>query len=234
VLIDGGPSGKRIMESLSPKMPYLDGTIEVVIATHPDKDHIAGLVEVARNYKILKVLEGTGESDTKISQAWDEIVEEKKIESSVVRAGDRIDFNGVSLKVLNPPADSASSSNRDINDQSVVVRLDYGEHSFLFTGDIGCSVEERLMDSGADLDADVLKVSHHGSKHGSCENFLKQVTPSHAVIQVGEKNSYAHPDPSVLERLEKSGAQIFRTDERSTVTFKCKFDKEQCQIATAK
>ncbi len=229
ILIDGGPSGKVEMAKLGKYLPYFDREIEVVIATHPDKDHIAGLVEAARNYKIGKVLTTAAGKDTQVYKEWKNILDYNKIETLEALRGDRISFDGAEIKILSPQT-SVDPAIGEANNESVVARLDYRENSFLFTGDIESPAENEILASGENIDVDVLKVAHHGSKYSTTDAFLDKVTPKDAVISVGKNNSYGHPTEVVLEALKKRGANIFRTDERGDIIYKCKAQNEKCKV----
>ncbi len=233
ILIDGGPSGKVELAKLGKYLPYFDREIDVVIATHPDKDHIAGLVEAARNYRIGKVLTTAAGKDTQVYKEWKDILDYNKIETLEALRGDRISFEGAEIKILNPeaPVDPAIG---EANNESVVARLDYGENSFLFTGDIESPAENKIIASGEDIDVDVLKVAHHGSKYSTSGVFLDKVTPKDAVISVGKNNSYGHPTQVVLEALKERNIDILRTDEKGDIIFKCGNQNAKCQFITQK
>ena len=229
ILIDGGPSGKVEMAKLGKYLPYFDRGIELVIATHPDKDHIAGLVEAARNYKIGKVLTTGAGKDTQVYKEWKDILNYNKIETLEALRGDRISFEGAEIKILNPQA-AVDPSIGEANNESIVARMDYGGNSFLFTGDIESPAENKILASGENIDVDVLKIAHHGSKYSTTGAFLDRVTPKDAVISVGKNNSYGHPTEAVLEALKERNINILRTDEKGDIIFECKTQKEKCKF----
>jgi len=229
ILIDGGPSGKVELAKLGKYLPYFDREIEIVIATHPDKDHIAGLVEAARNYRIGKVLTTAAGKDTQVYKEWKDILDYNKIETLEALRGDRISFDGAEIKILSPQT-SVDPAIGEANNESVVARLDYDENSFLFTGDIESHAENKILASGQNIDADVLKVAHHGSKYSSSEEFLDAASPDEAVISVGKNNSYGHPTEVVLEALKERNINILRTDERGDIVYKCKVKSEKCIV----
>jgi len=229
ILIDGGPSGKTELAKIGKYLPFSDREIELIIATHPDKDHIGGLVEVARNYKIGKVLATAAEKDTAIFREWKEVINYNKIETLEVARGDKINFGNAELKVLNPPA-RINPKVGEANSGSVVTRLDFGENSFLFTGDIESEAESKLAEVAEDLDIDYLKVAHHGSKHSTSSEFLKAATPKEAIISAGKNNSYGHPHSETLARLEEQEVKVRRTDETGDIIYKCFKSKDQCSI----
>ncbi|OHA91680.1 MAG: hypothetical protein A2758_00860 [Candidatus Zambryskibacteria bacterium RIFCSPHIGHO2_01_FULL_49_18] len=194
VLIDGGRN-RKVLSELGKIMSFGDRYIDVVIETHPDADHAAGLVAVAERYQ-------TG----------------LNVDQRSARRGQTIDFgDGVKLILLFPDRDV---SGWDTNDGSVVARLDYGESSFLFTGDATIKTENILLNLNREiLDTDVLKVGHHGSRTSTSLMFAEAVTPEFAVISAGKDNTYGHPHKEVLNILNRVGSKIFSTAEKGTIKF---------------
>lgn len=197
VLIDTGPKKGGVVDCLGRHMPFWDKKIEVVLISHPQADHMGDLRQVEEHYQV-----------------------GKKLLTSA--AGDQIRYGDLSFDILWPAASERENilgSSTDLNRLSTVVSLNYGRLRALFTGDLG-EVEERvLVDEGALNEITVLKVAHHGSKYSSSEEFLQATRPKWAVISVGEKNSYGHPAPAVLARLEAVGARLLRTDRDGEVEF---------------
>jgi len=221
VLVDGGPSPQLLSLELGEKMPFWDRTIELVVLSHPHADHITGLVEVLKRYRVERVLYPESDYGLPICQEWLGLIGEKDIEGTIAQAGQEIDLgDGVTMKVLNPPATPLSGTNSDINNNSVVLNLSAGEVSFLLTGDIEREAEFGLIARGGNLSVTVLKVGHSGSKTSTTPDFLAAVSPAAAVISVGE-NSYGHPHGEVIDRLEETLGKdyIYRTDERGTIEF---------------
>lgn len=218
ILIDGGP-GDAVLAELGKAMPFYDRSIDMLVLTHPDADHLNGLVEVIARYKPGVILE-TGVSHSTAPYAeWRTHIDTLDIPVVHAVAGQKfLVADGVTLEVLSPFRVMAGEEPKDINDTAIVLRLDYGEMSFLFTGDIESKTERVLsILMGGAIDTDILKVAHHGSKTSSIEEFLKRVTPEAAVISVGRNNRYGHPHPEVLERFEESHIPIHRTDISGTV-----------------
>jgi competence protein ComEC len=230
ILIDGGPSGKTELAKLGKYLPYFDGEIELIIATHPDRDHIAGLVQVARNYKIDKVLLTGAEKDTEVYKEWQDVLSYNKVEILEVWRGAEVKFDDVNMKILNP-AGKISADAGDSNNSSVVARLDFGSSSFLFTGDIESPAEKEILESGENIDIDYLKVAHHGSKYSSSDAFLDAASPEAAIISVSKNNSYGHPTEEVLGALEKRNIDIFRTDGKGDIIYKCKDQNSKCKMS---
>lgn len=222
VLIDGGPDAQRINLELSEKLPFWDRTIELMVSTQPQSDHITGLVEVLERYNVRQVLEPGVAYDSTIYQQWLELVEQKQIKHEIAKAGQEIDLgNGLKLEILNPPAELFEGTSADVDNNGVVLRLSWHNVSFLFTADIRQETESELARQRANVTATVLKVAHHGSKTSTTSQFLAAVDPQIAVISVGANNTFGHPSPEVVERLiDGLGADnVYRTDEDGTIEF---------------
>jgi competence protein ComEC len=219
ILIDGGPSPEAITAELGEKLPFWNRTIDLVILTHPHEDHLAGLVEVLRRYEVKQVLEpdlSDLEFDSPAYSEWHKLIEEKGIKCTIAHAGQRIELgDGVRLDVLHPQATLLQGTDSDVNNNCVVLRLTYGEVSFLFTADLEEEGERCLLEQGIELESTVLKVGHQGSADSTCLEFLNVVQPQVAVISVGADNPFGHPSPEVVERL--NGTELFRTDEQGTI-----------------
>ena len=212
VLIDGGPSA-RILAKLAGQMSFWDDYIDIVILTHPDADHISGLVDVLKRHHIGIFIHPGVSRPTVEYQEILKIIQEKKIPTLVARQGARVKFgDGAVAEILWPPGNlvfDASDSNRS----SVVIKFSLGSKSFLFAGDAEIREEQGIMVfAGEYLKSDVLKIGHHGSKNASSPLFLATVRPALAVISAGRNNRYGHPHEDVLERLEDIGSRILRTD----------------------
>ncbi len=212
ILIDGGPSSK-VLEKLGKEMPFYDRSINFVISSHPDPDHLLGLIDVLKRYKVdLFGFNGTKSSKPEF-QVWEEQISKNKIPLTVLKRGQRISIgNNLYFEVLAPLENFEGREVSDFNTSSIVLKMVYKNNSFLFTGDATKSIEKELINQGDNLDSDILKVGHHGSRTSTTEEFLHAVTPEIAVIQVGEGNQYGHPHSEVLANLEKFGIKILRTD----------------------
>jgi len=220
LLIDGGPNGRELLYQLGKEMPLLDKKIEAVILTHPDADHLTGLLDLLESYQVdLFLSNGQGE-DNPVFKEFEELLHQSSATEKKLAAGEIIEFGEIKLVVLS----SGGEGIEDKNEASVVIKLNYGENSFLFTGDIEANKESELVLSGVDLEADWLKVGHHGSANGTSNFFLRKVKPLNAVISVGKKNRFGHPAKTVLERLRNHNVEIWRTDERGTISVECDFN----------
>ena len=212
MLIDAGnpENGEEIIEYIE-DLQYRD--IDYVVATHPHEDHIGGMSEVIKNLDIGIFYMPWAVSTSYTYENMLDTLSEKRVEVHKAELGRTILSSGpIEISVLSPEEDKEYS---DLNDASAVVRLQYGETVFLFTGDAGETIEENLCDFN--IDSDVLKVGHHGSETSSSEAFIQMVSPEVAVISCGESNSYGHPDEITLETLKEYDADIYRTDESGTI-----------------
>jgi len=230
ILIDGGPSSV-ILEKLGKEMPFWDRSIDLIILTHPERDHLAGLIEVLKRYKVENILWTGVIRNTSEYQEWIKSIQNEKAKIKIAKANQKIILSksdwGLSsawegggrvgvhnfIDVLYPLENLEGQTFKDSNNTSIVAKLVFGENSFLFTGDIDKSAEGKLIESGVDINSNVLKVAHHGSKTSSAEEFIKEVSPEIAVISVGKDNKYGHPHQEVLETLAKYDITILRTNQ---------------------
>lgn len=226
ILIDGGRSGKELLGRIGRYVPFWDRKIEVVIATHPDADHIGGLPGLLRAYRVDRVLTTGAESPTEISQLFAESTKRATgSESTTLFRGATLALpQGGMLSIEYPLAPIPADSIIDTNEGSIVARFVYGETSFLLTGDL--PREEFALPE--EVPVTVLKVAHHGSKYSSSGAFLDRIKPKEAIISVG-KNSYGHPSEDVVARLSERGVIIHRTDEEGDIRYRC--FKEQCRFS---
>lgn len=217
ILIDGGPD-KSVLEEIHKVMPLFDRSIDIVIATHPDSDHIGGLIDVLDRFFVGAFFESGGQSENGVQDILNKKIADKKIPTHVVRRGEVYDLGaGVLLSILYPDKDV---SKIESNTGSIIAHLTYGEHSFLLTGD--APMESEIMLVGVDheaLDSTVLKLGHHGSDTSSGTVFLSKVKPEYAIVSAGKDNAYNHPHPLVIERVEKFKTTILQTKDLGTITF---------------
>ena len=215
ILIDGGPD-KTVLEKLNQAMPFYDQTIDLIILTHPDADHLTGLIEVLEYYQIGHILTSGFQKDTAGYQEWQRLIKEKEIPLTIAQIGQNIVLqDGIVLEILWPDQSLISSYSNPVNNVSVVGRLVYGDIEIFLTGDIENKVEKYLVDQDIWLESDILKLAHHGSKTSSIQSFINKVNPKISVISVGENNKYNHPHETVLERLKNS--TIYRTDKNGDI-----------------
>ena len=218
MLIDGGRSTDLADQVIIPQLRAWGADhVDVLIPTHPDSDHISGLVGMLESYPV-KLVAMTGQvHSTKIYERLLTDIRNKKIEALKVRVGTPIPFDpSVKIEVLNP--DDAAVQTEDTNNASVVIKLTYGQISFLLPGDAEMKANQAMLDRGADVRSTVLKLGHHGSRTSTTVDWLKQVSPQIGIISAGADNSYGHPHPEVIAALKQLGIQYVRTDEHGTIT----------------
>jgi competence protein ComEC len=219
ILIDGGPDS-TILEKLADNFPFWDNDIDLIVLTHPDSDHMRGLIEVLNRYKVENILWTGIIRKTGDFKEWQRLIEKEGAEIKIAESGQRITWSSDPdkfIEVLYPLENLAGQEIKNTNDTSIILHLFFDDVSFLFTGDISEKVEEKLIESGSDIGSNVLKVAHHGSKYSTGEPFLKEVLPDLAVVQAGKGNPYGHPAPEVLNRLEKYDVRVLRTDQNGDI-----------------
>jgi len=222
ILIDGGPSPQAINLELSKRLPFWDRTVDLMVCTQPQADHITGLVEVLKRYRVNQVLEPGVSYDSCVYREWLALVEEKEIKHDMAKAGREIDLgSGIKIEVISPPEEFFEGTSADVDNNGVVLRLSWGEISFLLAADIRWEGEFELIKQRANLKSTVLKVAHHGSKTSTTPQFLAVVDPDVAVISVGTNNTFGHPSPEVVERLKEGLGKdgVYLTSENGTLEF---------------
>jgi len=216
ILIDGGPP-KKILGSLSKVMPLFNKKIDAIIITNPDADHIGGFLDVLKNYEVGALFESGTISPSKTYQNLENEIKNEKIPDILVKKGMVLDLGGgVALHILFPDRDVSSWAT---NDGSTVARLVYGNISIMLTGDAPMKTEKIILseNSKEELQSNVLKVGHHGSRGSSSLSFVQAVSPQYALISDGKDNKYGHPHKETLDTLLKVGSQVLRTDKLGTI-----------------
>ena len=218
ILVDGGPSPTLLASYLGRRMPFWDRSLDVVVLTHPDEDHAAGLIPILERYRVDLILETALPHDTGSSRRWKELLEERNLPVRIARRGMRLDMGeALRIEVLHPPPELLEGTGADDNNNSIVLRLLYGQTSILLTGDIQAEAEGALLISSQPLAAQIMKVSHHGAGQATTSRFLQAIGPAHAVVSVGEGNRFHHPSSDTLARLDDAVVQVWRTDRQGTV-----------------
>jgi len=216
LLIDGGPDDS-VLQELGKVMPFYERRIEAIILTHPHADHVNGLVEVLKRYQVHQVMiTGVFYKNPGYQALLEEIAEQHL---AVLFAGNGQDYQigNVTLDLLYPLESLQGRSFDNMNNSSIVFRLLYGHRSFYFNGDLEVEGETKLLASGLNLGADVLKVGHHGSRTSSQEALLDKIKPRFALISCGVNNKFHHPHPETLEHFQERGIRTFRTDLDGTI-----------------
>lgn len=210
ILVDGGPSPTALLNQLGAVLPFWDRSLDLVVLTHPDGDHITGLIPMLDRYRVAQALDTPSSDDAPLTESWLGGLAEAGVERVYAQRGMVIRAGGVQLDVFNPGPTLLVGTNSDTNNNAIVLRLEYGETSVLLTGDAEREGEDAMLAAGLPLRSDVLKAGHHGSNGSSSASFIAAVAPRYAVIQVGAKNNFGHPHPAVLQRL--AGVEVLRTD----------------------
>lgn len=214
LLIDSGPKSNR-----TNLINYLDSlniyTIDYVIATHPHEDHIGNMAQIINKYNILNFYAPKIEHSTKTFEQMIEALKNKNLKIKILKEGtNSINLgNDININVLSP----TRSEYENLNNYSPVIRLEFKNNSFLFTGDAEELVENDILNNNCILSSDVIKIGHHGSSTSTSEAFIKAVNPSIAIISVGADNTYGHPNKDILSLLYQNKIKVYRTDIDSTI-----------------
>jgi len=217
VLVDGGPN-KSVLRELGKMMPFHDRSINMVIATHPDADHVGGLLPLLERFDVGAVLEPGVASDSSVYSIFESMVVEEGSEHILARSGMNIVLDeGIYLEILFP---DRSVAGLGTNDASIVAKLVYGETSFLFTGDSPQKIEKYLVSLDREnLDIDILKLGHHGSRTSTHKSFLEATTPEIAIVSAEKDSRYGHPHKEVMDLLAEFGIPAISTADRGTIVF---------------
>ncbi|MGB0387331.1 MAG: DNA internalization-related competence protein ComEC/Rec2 [Ardenticatenaceae bacterium] len=214
ILVDGGRDPVPLLARLGDQLPPWDRTIEVVVLTHADADHLGGLPELLNRYEVSQVMDSGFEHTTALYEAWRGFLGANSLVPQTATPEQRWHLGqGAFLEVLAPRGEPFEN----LNSNSVVLRVRYGKFCALLTGDIEAEAEKRLVESDVLGPCQVLKAAHHGSKTSSIQAFLDAVRPSYALISLGRDNRFGHPHPEVIERYQAMGMRIFRTDQQGTI-----------------
>ena len=221
LLVDGGPTPAGALDALGAALPFWDRGIDVMVLTHADIDHSGGLADVAARHDVGVALEpGAPSGDTEYA-AWKAALERAGTPVSLAVAGQRIMLGETTIEVLHPPPRPLLGTGSDGNNNSLVLRVVYGDVSFLLTGDIEALAERFLLDHGGGVESTVLKAAHHGSGTSTTAAFVERVAPAAAVISVGSDNRLGHPAPEVVSTLRGAvGEALFITAADGPVTFR--------------
>ncbi len=205
ILIDGGPDN-LLLHQVAAYLPWWERTIDYVVISHYHADHMMGLPALLDKYEIKNILVTSHQPDDFLYKTWQEKLQANNLKPQIVNKGEKfIINNNLSWQVL-----SADSYHEDYNNNSLVIKLSHGNIDFLFTGDLATEGEEILLQTNFDLDSEILKIGHHGSKYSSSPEFLQAVNPEFCIIQYGDDNKFGHPHQETIERLQDINCQIER------------------------
>ncbi len=221
ILIDGGVDN-TILEKLDKEIPFFYKNIDLVILSHPHADHVNGLIEVVGRYNVKDIICTGVDGDSGVALKWQEIIQRDGYRQAI--AGQKVSAGNFYIKTLYPLTGIAGEKVDDLNEVSVVSKLNFDNREvFLFTGDVYREQEKEVIEyveeNGISLKTDVLKIGHHGSRTSTAEEFLLQTLPRIAIVMVGEDNRYDHPHQEVLDILGKYKVEIKRTDRHGDIIF---------------
>lgn len=219
VLIDGGPN-RSLLRSLGGVLPFYRRSVDLIINTNPDADHYAGFIDLLERYHVGMELEAGTLSKTPTYETFENSLDQHGVEHMNAEKGMKITLDskyGVYLYILYPDQDPTNLSS---NDGSIVAKLVYASTTVMLQGDATEKVEKHLLSIKEDVDADILKVGHHGSRTSTSDEYVKAVSPEYAIISAGFNNRYGHPHAETLDTLNKYNVQIKKTMDRGTIVFK--------------
>ncbi len=231
VLIDGGGSNSNVISYLN---NYVDGPLEVVVATHPHADHIGGLINVLESFNVEEVWKNGEESTSQTYTIFNNVINSKAGTIRQLLRGETLDvattssYLDLAFSVLNPSDTLA----KNVNNNSVVLEFTYGDTKFLFEGDAEQEAEASMIEAGVLSDIDILKIGHHGSRTASSSPFLAAATPEVAIYMAGTGNTYGHPHTKTLTAVSVIGATIYGTDVNGTIVIST--DGQTYSVTTAK
>jgi len=232
IVVDGGPRYTSLASALGQRLPFWDNSLDLVVLTHPDSDHMTAAVQLFERYQVQLALTSSNTLSAPEARAWREAAASAGAGIREAQRGMRVTLGpALLLEVLHPDASTIAAEPSD-NNASVVLRLTYGAVSVLLTGDLEAEGEESLLASGQSLSAGILKVSHHGSDTATTPAFLQAVNPTTAIIQVGADNDFGHPHAGLLARLAAQGVRLLRTDQHGAIDLAS--DGRQLSLRTAK
>lgn len=213
ILIDGGPPTGALQKNLEKIFSADDRYVDLVVVSHPQLDHFGGLIELLKNYKAGAVLTSDKISEQPAWQELEKVIKEKKIRRIILSAGDKIKYQNSEFDILSPKDSDVA---KDINDFGLVAILNSDGIKAFYGADISGEKEKELADL-YDMNVDILKVSHHGSKFSSNSDFLREASPEISVIEVGANNTYGHPTKEAFDRLAEFSKYIYRTDKNGLI-----------------
>lgn len=216
ILVDGSTGKKaRVIEDVLHKKGI--NSLDMVVLTHPHDDHLGGLLQVMTDIKTKSVLDSSFPNTSPQYLNFLRLIQKNKIKYFAARAGEVFKFGPVNVQVIAPFNEEITGTESDANNNSVVLRVVYGNTSFLLMGDAAFEEEEKILSFWKNIKSDVIKIGHHGSRTSTCDDLLRSVSPKEAIISVGAQNRYGHPSNSTLERLFSRAIKVFRTDQSGAI-----------------
>ena len=216
ILVDGGPD-MSVLYELGKSLPFYERTIDLMVLTHPDSDHLNGLLDVLERYRVKKIMYTDIVDNSDTYTIFKDLVALEDAEVIIVKGGENMYIGELEINVLYPTQSIQGKSFIDTNESSIALRLSYDSIDFLLTGDMPQKQEIELIENNQIVESEIMKAGHHGSKTSSAVEFLYAVNPQYAVISAGVDNPYGHPHYRVLQNFENIGAHIIRTDEMGTI-----------------
>jgi competence protein ComEC len=216
LLVDGGPP-RAILSELGGVMKFYDRSVDMILVTNPDQDHIGGLIDVLDSYNVEVAIEPGTFNPSQIYKELENAVEKENAKKIIARRGMIIHLGGgAEVHILFPDRDVSELSP---NDGSIIARLVYGDTSVMLTGDAPNKAEEYVAELGGELESTILKAGHHGSRTSASEVFVRAVSPEYAVITAGKKNKYGHPHEETLDLFKKLNIPVLGTYEEGRIVF---------------
>lgn len=216
ILVDGGPD-MSVLYELGKSLPFYERTIDLMVLTHPDSDHLNGLLDVLERYRVKKIMYTDIVDNSDTYKIFKDLMAFEGAEIIIVKGGENLYFGELEVNVLYPTQSIQGKSFIDTNESSIALRLSYDSIDFLLTGDMPQTQEIDLVKNNLIVESEVMKAGHHGSKTSSAVEFLHAVNPQYAVISAGVDNPYGHPHYRVLQNFKNIGTDILRTDEVGTI-----------------
>lgn len=213
ILVDGGPNNK-VSDYLNRDLPITNRELDLVILTHPQSDHMYGLIEVLKNFKVRKVVTSNSSNTTSDYKLWIDTVNNADLKPEFVKAGESISIEDNLTLEFNWPESNEPLKPADLNEASLVFTLSYFDFDVLMTGDADSKIQPYR---GIDKSIEILKVPHHGSATSMTDEFITNLKPTVSIISVGSGNRYSHPRVETLQQLEKVKSKVFRTDQNGTI-----------------
>ncbi len=220
IVVDGGPDRKAMADFIQQDKGLFDKTIDLVVLSHPDSDHIHGLLEIFERFSVNMLLVNYMDDDPALQELI-ELAESKGTEVKTANVTEDLMIDQFTLLDIVAPLGNLEEEEESNNNRSLVFRLISGKNTMLFTGDIELEKENVLLRSGALLRADFLKGAHHGSSTSTSKAFLSAVSPKTVFFQNGKDNTYGHPKQEVLDRILESGSDVYNTSLSGTITLQC-------------